>query len=967
MKENLFLLDLPEKEEKDAIGYEVYVNNIIDAINSDAKMIGLVSNYGSGKSTIINMVKNKENIKNNKKFININLWKIKEIDKPSKIINIDDETIGIHKFLLKKLITALPENSNKDYFNKKIDDKYTLFNISMRNKNDIYWMFVLLGFFFFNIIMKLDIVGFTIPRVCNFIIDLTVSICFAYILSGSKLYLSFNKETTNRKINESDTSECFNEIINEFINKDSVYRQVIICIEDLDRYNDSNLVIRILEQIYKFYTENNDINVKFIISLKPPYLLAKDSKMFIEKDKQQCLQEKEQEVDKDIVDEYKELYEKLFDIIINLQTVSFQNYGSVLLQLISHKKQKLKEIEIDIPKSEDEMGIWNYLYKGKNVSIRDIKHRFNYFILLYENLYQHRKTLETPELIDINIETCLFVSYLEDEYNSEFYALVNDSQNFNHVVSEYLIKRTFSKLSDNNDFYMEIKKALEKGIVAADYSMYFYKYPKSKPIKNIFDNAIQNAIFVNSKKNIPDFDLYCEKASKNIIIKSISEKCNETAVPDIIFDNKILYEITEELYYDKILEYLETNFIFSSENGYKKVQKMLKKMMCLNSIMLTTDYINLLCNDLNQNYDDKQIIEYRKEIIKVLGLNENLLPLYSNNMPLITIDEIRKCQSPNLIFLLISKEKITETIYEIIDFIVSNYYIKFDVLINFFDKIKDIDMKLFRNIFYRFDFSKYNRTNLCLLYNKNYDALSLNDLKDLKEFVNQVKILPIAREKQIINYLNSLDENTKKKEESLYVDILNIVNNISSESRKYIPKLSYYYQHTEEIENQLFELKFYSRYCYSKFPRLNHIIYEEEKFEKLKPYYLIFFKNSNQITTDYIIDLPILEYLKEKLSYSDLTYNKIKMLIKLPQKVEDFEVIYEKRYLNPNSDELREYLRGITKIDESSEKDFVENIIEKVKTGKLALSKQTYSHIIKILKINNVRKLQRIKRLCKNV
>ena len=246
-----------------------------------------------------------------------------------------------------------------------------------------------------------------------------------------------------------------------------------------------------------------------------------------------------------------------------------------------------------------------------------------------------------------------------------------------------------------------------------------------------------------------------------------------------------------------------------------------------------------------------------------------------------------------------------------------------------------------------------------------YITLSLDNLKELKEFVEKVKILPLKKEKEIINYLNSLDENNKKNEEGLYVEILNIVNNISSETIKYLPKLSYYYEHSEEIENQLFELKFYDRYCYSKFSRLNRIIYEEEKFEQLKPYYVSFFKNSKKVTDDYIIDLPILQYIKENIHYSELTYDKIKLLIKLPQKIEDFEVIYEKRYQNPNSDVLKDYLRNIVKIDDSDEKEFVENLIEKVKAGKLSLSKQSYSHIIKILKINNVRKLQKIKKLCK--
>ena len=80
MNDNKFLLDLPEKCDNDAIGYKVYVTNLIDAIKSNARMVGLLSNYGSGKSTVINMVK--EKIKQDKfmktkfKLISINLWKI---------------------------------------------------------------------------------------------------------------------------------------------------------------------------------------------------------------------------------------------------------------------------------------------------------------------------------------------------------------------------------------------------------------------------------------------------------------------------------------------------------------------------------------------------------------------------------------------------------------------------------------------------------------------------------------------------------------------------------------------------------------------------------------------------------------------------------------------------------------------------------------------------------------------------
>ena len=58
--ESIYLIDNPCSEKEDAIGFGVYVDNLINILsNTSAKMIGLISNYGSGKSTIINMVESR--------------------------------------------------------------------------------------------------------------------------------------------------------------------------------------------------------------------------------------------------------------------------------------------------------------------------------------------------------------------------------------------------------------------------------------------------------------------------------------------------------------------------------------------------------------------------------------------------------------------------------------------------------------------------------------------------------------------------------------------------------------------------------------------------------------------------------------------------------------------------------------------------------------------------------------------
>lgn len=961
MNHDLYLLDLPEVKENDAIGYDVYVDNVINALNSDARMIGLISNYGSGKSTVINMVKNKISTENeNTKFIPINLWKIKE-DTKVKNSNAEDNTLDIHKFLLRALIQYLPEKSERDYFKKKIDDNYVLFNISMKNKNDIFCLYLLLAFFFFNILMKIEIINFSIPRICIFILDLVICIGFVYILSRSKLYLSFNKDNSKRKINESDTVECFNEIIEE-LHKN--YANIVINIEDLDRYNDSLTVIRVLEQIYKFYIENKEnIKVKFIISLKSPYSLIID---YVQYTKRKDINISE------MTKEYKELYEKLFDLIINLQTVSFQNYGVILLKLLYSKRDLLDQIKLNLPTDEENIGFWNYLYKGSGVTVRDIKHRYNYFITIYKNLYEHKESLENKELISINIETCLFVSYLEDEYSTDFYKLVDNSLEFNNLVSNYLFNGEVDIKAENysEEFISEITGALESGIIDENYSMYFYKYPKNKPIKNIFDMAIQNAIYTDNIKNVPDLKKYCERAGIVLIKKSIQQKYKESGLPEIIFKNDILFSEAYKIYKNEILDYLTKKYIFSCENGLKKVQKKLNEICNLGNVskLLKTEYINILAQDLSDNYDKEKIIEYRKEIIKITGLIPELESLYGNNMPLISSGELNNTMEPLNILNMINVNNIDQNVNEVIEFVANYDNIPFNDLILFFDKISTINKELFKQIFYSFDFNKYTKNNKYLLYNRNYNSLELEKVAELEKFVKKIKLLPRNHERKLVKILNGMTGEEKKQSEQLYINMIKTVGSISSVFKNYIVKCDTYYTYNDEVEQCLYKSALYRLYVYSKTNRLKRLWYEKEKFENLKESFLYYFKHSNNINDKYTIDKEIIEYIKQNLSYKELEFNRICLLLSLPQTLEDFLNIYEKKYKKPadNSEELSVYLNKINCFETSAENDIIDHLIKEIKNNNLTLTITTYNHIRRIItKKGNVRRFQHVKKLCK--
>ena len=71
---DLYFIDVPCSEKKDAIGYSTYVDSLQSALNTKAKMIGIISNYGSGKSTILNMLKDRESHKKNEKICFKRRW-----------------------------------------------------------------------------------------------------------------------------------------------------------------------------------------------------------------------------------------------------------------------------------------------------------------------------------------------------------------------------------------------------------------------------------------------------------------------------------------------------------------------------------------------------------------------------------------------------------------------------------------------------------------------------------------------------------------------------------------------------------------------------------------------------------------------------------------------------------------------------------------------------------------------------
>ena len=114
--------------DEDWIGFDSYQNTLDSAIENGARFIGLIADYGTGKSTLIHKLDLLEQKKGNKLVV-IDLWNCgNEKEKNNKL--------DIHRIFLHQLIDKIGINE-KEYYKKKIDKSYSFFVVKWKRKNSV--------------------------------------------------------------------------------------------------------------------------------------------------------------------------------------------------------------------------------------------------------------------------------------------------------------------------------------------------------------------------------------------------------------------------------------------------------------------------------------------------------------------------------------------------------------------------------------------------------------------------------------------------------------------------------------------------------------------------------------------------------------------------------------------------------------------------------------------------------------
>lgn len=447
-------IEMPIKGIKDDdFAAYLYSEQILYAMKKGAKFIAIDGEYGTGKSSIINILSSDiANSKKNKKmnqFININFLNIndqfqeenneEEIktentkeNRKAKIIN------KYHRYFVNQVGNSLyknPYNVEKLFYNNYFS--YT--TVSMK-KNSIYkiiidkLLLILIGFVslyliysgFFKSIKMFENLYNISTNIMPYIIFLIVILIVLY-------GYGFYKPEKVEKSPMLDIDKCKNNLCKVLYNTIPKNGNIYFIIDDLDRI-DKELQLPIISLLYNEYYHIdsilNNINVKFIFMI----------------DLSKLESDEEKNINPD----------KLFDYITNIsnnQPIILRNYIEKQIQ-----ENTILKLVFDKAKNKDYLiGIISKNYS----SIRKVKHLFNRIITKYLYLTEKKYTeINHTQLIVISILIGIDnISSLNKKLNE-----VINNNNLDELKSsevDLIIKETNLKEMIDNNYYIYLSNFID--------------------------------------------------------------------------------------------------------------------------------------------------------------------------------------------------------------------------------------------------------------------------------------------------------------------------------------------------------------------------------------------------------------------------------------------------------------------------------------------------------------------------
>lgn len=552
-EKRVILLNNPiESTESDLFGINIYVDSIEQAIDSGAKIIGVTSTFGGGKSSIIKNLKNKYKWWELRyKFINVSMWN-------------QIESSNINNLRTSFLYNLSQKRGNKNsYIAKYLSKNFGVIDISIDLPFILKLLISILGGMSYlliknnNLVKSVFLQYFKVGNDIYETVSLLILAIFVFtvillVINCVNIVFSSPKSESVRDLDEVDYYRVFNEIINK---NGLLKKNLIVAIEDLDRTTDYKSLIQFLMEIKKFSDSyHGKHNLVFIITIKSEIELLEG---FVKQEKKNESKNNRNLPDESINIDYKHdlgiSYEKLFDYIVDVPKINIVDYSIVLNDLIdsdSNIKAFCDNEKMDIAKMKIEL-FW--LAKGDNLSIRKVKERINRTFQLYYSIK------ESHSQQTISLQKCAISVYLQTQYTNVFYCLKDDG--LDDLISDHIVGKTIdvsllkkaidldlSKLLNISDieltyFSDELNDMIQNQLIDLSYRFYSNNTPKNAEFLNIDESVVYNTIIFNKKIGNYEEQKF-DTVNVNVTIKAIDKYLDYgKGLPNNIYDSDFLFKI----------------------------------------------------------------------------------------------------------------------------------------------------------------------------------------------------------------------------------------------------------------------------------------------------------------------------------------------------------------------------------------------------------------------------------------
>ena len=769
----------------DVLGINTHLNRIDKAIDKGANVIGIIGDYGTGKSSLIELLKNKY-----EKPIMINMWNYSNANS-----NEDDGINGLTRNFLFQM--AIGEDTKfAQYVNKKLSKNYGILSIIKSGEKFwrnfipaiVFWIIYKIGETFPNSIYDTaaykslnnayganffpdglwqNIIYVLYGFVANFYIIFALVALFFAIKAILKTTIVFSLWDSQGKRcpDATDIYDIYLEVAQRILKGKN---KRIVIIEDLDRINDIEKIKEFIKEIYRFNNvlpENLKNKLVYVIEVK-----SEEAMSIIEN------QIEEVNIDK--------LFKKVFYFKVLLNPIHNMDCDEIVLDLLKNQEERInKQLGIKLGNTLPEE--FAYIVKGTNLTIRDLKDRLNRSFEIYENLDEKGK--KTGAIIDFR--KCTIVAYLESKYPQSIRKFVTEEEYFKNLLNNsYVIKQMpnvsltdkkdrIKKLIDikiDDDFKDEVANLIANDLINDDFRLYFYNYPKGQKIKSSEEEYVEQLLLYPSKNEEVDEEKIKKalKEDSNIVYKCLDRRRKENLLFDrTIFESETLYSIAIKFFYDKVQELLQKDIKWKSEyrNESGRVLNKISKYN-VDSKNLFEEYSKFLTKEFKQ-LSEKELIGARAEIIK--NSNEYITCFKSifinDDISLISKEEIDLIEDIGIVMQLVNTDAIDEKNAEyIINILNAN-------------KLSDENFICAKEIYYSMDETielesiAHSLLDFLMINNKTDDLLFKNVVNNYLSTDSEIE------EIEIVKYLNLLDINDITEEYLNNIDLLKITEELSED------------------------------------------------------------------------------------------------------------------------------------------------------------------------------------------